>query len=67
MCHRLELALSCDSLFQFPHYTITNLHHARTLGADQMMLMPVIPLVHQSKTGHPVSKLKAFYGSDSFQ
>jgi hypothetical protein len=46
MRNRFEFALGRDPLLQFPHHAITNLHHAGTTRANQMMLVSVSPLVN---------------------
>jgi len=67
MGDRLEFAFSCDAYFQFAHHTITDLDYTRTMGANQMMLMPVVPLINQGKPRHSVTEVESFHHVKTFE
>ena len=61
MCHCLEFALRRDALLQLSHHAITYFHNAGALRANQMMLMPMVTLVNQSKPRRSVPKMESLY------
>jgi hypothetical protein len=64
---RRELAPHRDPLLQFADHTITDLHKAGALRANQMVLMAMMPLVKQRKPGHAVAKVKPLYHPKALQ
>ena len=67
MGYCLELAPGGNAFLQLAHDAITNLHQAGAPGANQMMLMPVMPFLQQGKPCNAVLKVKPFDHSQPFQ
>ena len=52
---------------QFVRKTVIDLDHFRAGGADEMVMMPVVPLGQQFKAGRPVPEIKPLYQAHLFQ
>jgi hypothetical protein len=56
-----------NAFFNLVRETFLNLNHFRTTGANQMMVMAVLPFSHQFKPRRPVAKIKPLDHPHLFQ
>ena len=56
-----------DSLFQFPHGAFLNLHNLRAASAHQVVVMPIIILQEQFKTGKTITEIEPLHHAHSLE